>query len=209
MMTIKQPSYIDTGKEPASDRPSFIAAMNGREDGRPKPKLKTFAEQTKAMSPRDAHNLDGHRGDLDLPTDIHTEAKDREIQPPGFQPMPFLQQRVKAFLESPAFKNGYRVYSRVKFETVDIPMVNISDAFEDKFAPVILLGKEKEKSTTRLFLKFGAPGPDTVLEALEKILTALSEWDAGQGYGKNGKYHPSLYIYGAYDYPEEVIAVIA
>ena len=209
-MTVKQPSYIDTGKDSTSDRPSYVSAMNGKADNRPRPKTKTFAEQTKALSPRDSYQLDGHRGDLDLPTDIHTEAKDREIQPPGFQPMAFLRQRVEQFLESPTIKNGYRLYARVKIETVDIPVVNISDAYEDKYVPEILLGTEKEKSTTRLFLKFGAPGPDTTLEALEKVLNTLVEWDKGdKGYGKTGKYHPTLYIYGTYDYPEEVIVVFA
>jgi len=209
-MTVKPPSYIDTGKEPTSNRPSYVSAMNGQADSRPRPKLKSFAEQTNALSPRDTFNAEGHRGDTDLPTDLHTEPREREIQPPGFQPMPFLRQRVEQFLENPSIKNGYRLYARVKFETVDIPVVNISDAYEDKFEPIILLGKEKEKSTTRLFLKFGAPGPDSTLEALERILTTLVEWDKGEkGYGKTGKYHPTLYIYGTYDYPEEVIAVIA
>ena len=113
-MTVKPPSYIDTGKEPTSNRPSYVSAMNGQADSRPRPKLKSFAEQTNALSPRDTFNAEGHRGDTDLPTDLHTEPREREIQPPGFQPMPFLRQRVEQFLENPSIKNGYRLYARVR-----------------------------------------------------------------------------------------------
>lgn len=209
-MTTKKPSYIG-GEESAavSSLPSYIAAANGRDDGRPRPRVKTMAEQIGEKSAREKVR-DVATKTVETPDEVHVEAKDREIQPPGFQPFQFLKQRVENFLERPEIKHGYRMYQRVKFETVDIPAFDISEAYLHKFTPEVLVGTERERSTTRLFLRFAAPGPDTVLKALEKILTTLSDWDVGEKkYGKDGKYHPKLFVYGTYDYPEEVVVVIA
>lgn len=210
MMTTKKPSYVGGDETAAvSSLPSYISAMNGRDDGRPKPRIKTMAEQTGEKSSREKVQAYEAKA-VETPVEVHAAAEDREIQPPGFQPVQFLQQRIKEFLDHPMIKNGYRLYQRIVFETVDIPAFDIAEAYRLKFVPEVLLGKERERSTTRLFMKFAVPGPDSVLDALEKILTTIHDWDAGEKrYGKEGNYYPKLFVYGTFDYPEEVVAVIA
>lgn len=205
----KQPSYVGQGATSSPGRPSYLGAMNGADDGRPKPKLRSMAEQVGEYSARERLQ-DDERRESDLPTDVHTDLKDREVQPAGFQPFAFLKQRVESFLESSAVKNGYRMYKHIVFEILDVPVIDISEAYRQKYTPTIILGTEKERSTTRLFMKFQAPGPDTSLKALEALLTQIVEWDAGEKtYGREKNYIPKAYIYGTYDYPEEVIVVIA
>jgi len=208
-MTTNKPSYVGTGGTSARTMPSYVSAANGRDDGRPKQKVATMAAQLGEESAREKVR-DIETRAIETPEEVHTAVKDRDIQPPGFQPFQFLKQRIEEFLERPDIKNGYRMYNRVVFETVDIPAVDISESFRLKFVPEVLLGEEKERSTTRLFMKFAAPGPDKVMKALERILSDIFDWDAGEKkYGKEGNHQPKIYVYGTYDYPEEVVAIIA
>lgn len=209
MMTKNKPSYVGGEDSAVSSLPSYVSALNGRDDGRPRPKIKTMSEQTGEKSARDKVQSNEAKA-VEAPLETHAAAEDREIQPPGFQPVQFLRQRINEFLEHPTIKNGYRLHQRMVFETVDVPVFDISEAYRLKFVPEVILGKERERSTTRLFVKFGVPGPDTVLSALEKILTTINDWDAGDTkYGKKGDYYPKLFVYGTFDYPEEVVVVIA
>lgn len=236
---MSKPSYIaDSGgyskeRPKKSSSPSYVGGYNGRTDGRPKPRFKTMAEQTgyKAGFEESIDNPTPESAITEdmMPVKTHCPPEEKEVQPPGFQPFPFIRDKIDEFLNHPKNDVGAaRLYNRIEFEQSDIYAIDIAEADEANLDFEFILGYPADRTRARLFVGFAEPGPETVLAALEKVFHKLTDWMEGkeaqptktpaanvEREGGRDKppvskthYKQKMYVVTPYDYPGEVAVVV-